>query len=396
MKRRCRAPALILPVLLVILIAAGCGALSKPQGWAAPVVTPPGASVQGVLTSFHAGTLTLTDTVNKKTLWQFPLAAKSGSPTPPKLQGIYSTPAIEGNTVVFGAYNGHVYALKLADGTEIWDYSTGASIVGGVAVSGDTTLPAACAGSGGASGKLALVGNSDGNLYALNLAGAGNLTTKKCWQDHTGDRIWSTPVVDNGTAYVTSLDRKVYAYKLDDGSMLWKNSDSDGAIAASPALSDGRLYTGSFDKHEYAIDASSGKQVWVSPQLSNWVWARAAVAGGRAYTGTLQGTVYALDSGSGQIVWSRELEKNAIRSGPVLAQGVLVVAGRDGRVEGYDPATGNPVWPQPAELHSTTLGNLVLSSDGTTVMTITEGGSGGSRLVGIDPKTGAVTVLATP
>lgn len=397
MKRRYRVPALILPTLLLILLAAGCGALSKPQGWAAPVVTPQGASVPGVLTSFHAGKLTLTNTTTKQAIWQFPLDAKSGAPPPPSLKGIYSTPVISGDTVVFGAYNGHVYALKLADGTEIWDYSTGASIVGGVAVSGDVTLPAACAGSSGGSGKLVVVGNSDGNLYALNFAGdAAAKTTKKCWQHHTGDRIWSTPALDNGVAYVTSLDRKVYAWKLDDGSSVWTNKSSDGAIAASPAIGDGRLYVGSFDKHEYALDEATGNQVWRSPMLQNWVWARADISGGRVYTGTLDGTVYALDSSNGQVVWSRKLGKNAVRSGPIIAQGVLVAANRDGVVEGYDPTTGNPVWPQPATLSSTTLGNLVLSGDGNSVLTVTEGGSGGSRLVSIDPKTGAVTVLATP
>src|SRR6476469_7582550 len=109
-RRRLRSSLPLLVVaLFVLLVGAGCGAIAQPQGWAAPVNTP-----TGVLTTLHKGKLALIDTSAKTTRWEFPPASDKKT----KLQGIYSTPAITDTLVVFGGYNGHLYALNLADGSQ--------------------------------------------------------------------------------------------------------------------------------------------------------------------------------------------------------------------------------------------------------------------------------------
>lgn len=355
-----------LPVLvLVLVLGAGCGAIAQPQGWAAPVITS-----SGILTTLHKGKLALVDPVSKSTKWEFPPPSDKKT----KLQGIYSNPAVTDTQVVFGGYNGHIYALNLADGNQIWDYNTKSSIVGGVAIAGSTVL----------------AGNSDGNLVALDL---GKGTPKPRWNVHTGERIWSTPVVDGDTVYVTSLDRKVYAYRLADGSRVWTDMASNGAIAATPEVANGRLYFGAFDKHLYAVDKTSGAQIWQSPAAANWFWAQALASDSTIYSGSLDGTVYAFSAGDGKISWSKKLG-DSIRGRPALAGGMLVVADRTGRIAGFDPANGDQKWT--TELNSTALGDLVLTADKSAVMLVTEGGKDGSRLVQLDPATGTVTVLATP
>src|SRR5438132_898967 len=109
MKRRMRpALALLLPLAAIVFLAAGCGAISSPQGWAAPVDTG-----SGILTSLHRGKLALSDTSTPggTIKWEFPSASDKNV----KLQGIYGTPVVSGGRVVFGGYNGHLYALTLAD-----------------------------------------------------------------------------------------------------------------------------------------------------------------------------------------------------------------------------------------------------------------------------------------
>jgi outer membrane protein assembly factor BamB len=368
MIRRNRLPALGLPLLLLLLLTS-CGAISSPQGWAAPVATP-----LGILSSVQKGYLTLTSSSTKQPLWTFPNAQQK---TTISLQGVYSTPAVtaDGQTVVVGAYNGHVYGLKLADGSRLWDYNTKASIVGGVAINGN----------------LAYVGNSDGTFVALDITNNGSVV----WSHKVGDRIWSTPLIDNGSVYVTSMDHKLYAWNATDGKQVWVNSDPAGALAGSPTIDSGRIYTGSFDKHVYAIDASSGKEVWQSPKLANWVWTQPLVTGGNVYVGTLDGSVYALDANDGHIVWKKAIDNTPVRSRAALVQGVLVVTDKSGVVEGFDPANGNVEWTQ--QLHSTTLGDLVTQQDSagnSVVITVTEGGTGGSHIVQIDPKSGSVTALS--
>ncbi len=368
----------IAPVALLGLLALGCTSISQPQGWAAPVVTD-----AGYLTSLHRGKLELVDKTTKAITWEFPPASDNSLPLAyrqTKLNGIYSTPAVAGgDTVVLGAYNGKVYALKLADGTPIWKQpvDTGGAIVGNVAIDNG----------------VAYVGNSEGDLLAIKVAD-GSLVWNKPFK--AGDRIWSTPVVDNGVIYVTSMDRHVYALKEDSGTEIWKNSDSGGAITSTPSLDSGRLYFGAFDKHLYALDTQkNGAEVWKSsPSADNWLWGHPLVQNGMVFTGSLAGTVYGVSAQDGTVQWQQKLG-TSIRGRPTIAQGVLVVADRNGRVDGYDPASGAPKWSKPTELGSHSLGDLVAQSDGS-VLVLTDGGTNGTRLVSIDPLTGTATDVAKP
>lgn len=368
-----RSALLLAPALLLVLLGAACGAISQPQGWAAPVSTD-----AGILASLHKGKLELFDKTDHRQLWEFPPSSDKKT----KLKGIYGTPVVAGDKVVFGDYNGKVYALKLADGAPVWQtpFDTQAAIVGGVATDSGAVY----------------VGNSDGKLFALDLE-KGSL---KQWASggvfKADDRIWSTPVVQQGLVYVTSMDRKVYALKAADGTLAWKNTDANGAITSTPALTQDRLFFGAFDKHLYALDiARDGKGIWQSKPANNWFWGHPLVQNGMLYTGSLDGTVYGVNASDGAIQWQQKLG-DSIRGRPALAQGVLVVADRKGRVRGFDPTTGAPQWDKPTELNSNSLGDLVVSDDSNAVWLLTDGGSAGTRLVAIDPKTGVAADVVKP
>ena len=369
MTSRTRNLPIVLPfILLVVLTGAACRGIAGPQGWAAPVDTP-----SGIITSLHKGKLSLTDPTGKEIRWQFPPATDKKT----NLQGVYGTPVVTDKVVVFGGFNGHIYALQLEDGKQLWDVKTSASIIGSPAINGDSVY----------------VGNSDGKLLALNLAN-GN----QRWQFDTGERIWSQPVVDGsaGAVYVTCMNRKVYALALDTGKTLWTDTIAGGAIVSTPDVNGGRLYFGAFDKHVYAVEQQSGNKIWQSAETDNWLWAQPLLSdsGDTVYTGGLGGNVYSFDARTGAMNWSTPAKfTDAIRGRPALAQGVLVVADRKGHVEGLDPANGKSLWS--ADLNSTSLGDLVLSTDKRSVLAVTEGGTGGSRLVQIDPTNGTVTVLST-
>jgi eukaryotic-like serine/threonine-protein kinase len=376
--RRARTPFVLAPFAFVLVVlAAGCGAISSPQGWAAPVLTD-----SGTLVTIHRGKLALIDTSTAAgtTKWEFPSAADKNV----KLQGVYSTPAVSGGTVVFGGYNGHVYGLNLADGKMLWDYNTGSSIVGGVGLDGGT----------------AFIGNSDGQLLGLDVAKGGLMGTFKA-----GERIWSTPAVDSGTVYATSMDRKVYAFRTGDFTSkaakpapIWQSKAVDGAIAAAPAVTGGQVYVGSFDKHLYAFSQANanGAQVWRSPAADNWFWSSAYVSSGTVYVGSLDDFVYAFDTTSGNQKWRYKLS-DSIRAQAVIAQGVLVAADRAGHLAGVDPATGQQKWSvdksKVKELDTHILSDLIPSKDGNSVLVVTEGGNAGSQLLQIDPTNGNVTLL---
>ena len=73
--------------------------------------------------------------------------------------------------------------------------------------------------------------------------------TKK-WDFDTGDDVYSSPAIGaDGTVYVGSCDKKLYAIKA-DGTKKWEFATDAG----SPAIgADGTIYVGSFDNKLYAI-----------------------------------------------------------------------------------------------------------------------------------------------
>ena len=76
-------------------------------------------------------------------------------------------------------------------------------------------------------------------------------------------RCVSSPAIgSDGTVYVGSKDKKLYAINGKSGVKLWEFETGDG-VDSSPAIgSDGTVYVGSSDKKLYAINGKSGVKLW--------------------------------------------------------------------------------------------------------------------------------------
>jgi len=78
------------------------------------------------------------------------------------------------------------------------------------------------------------------------------------WEFETGDGVYSSPAIgSDGTVYVGSADKKLYAINGKSGVKLWEFK-TGGDVYSSPAIgSDGTVYVGSRDKRLYAIKTDS-------------------------------------------------------------------------------------------------------------------------------------------
>jgi hypothetical protein len=83
-----------------------------------------------------------------------------------------------------------MYALDALTGKNMWSHQTMGEVASSPAVSGN----------------LVLVGSYDGNLYAVDRAN-GNLV----WSFLTGDWVVSSPAVFDGVVYFGSYDHSIYA-----------------------------------------------------------------------------------------------------------------------------------------------------------------------------------------
>ena len=80
------------------------------------------------------------------------------------------------------------------------------------------------------------------------------------WEFETGSYVTSSPAIgSDGTVYVGSADRKLYAINGKSGVYLWSfETGEDFEVSSSPAIgSDGTVYVGSVDKKVYAIKTDS-------------------------------------------------------------------------------------------------------------------------------------------
>jgi len=78
------------------------------------------------------------------------------------------------------------------------------------------------------------------------------------WEFETGDQVPSSPAIgSDGTVYVGSNDKKLYAVNGKTGIKLWE-FETIGPVYSSPAIgSDGTIYVGSYDNNLYAIKTDS-------------------------------------------------------------------------------------------------------------------------------------------
>ncbi|MFH0826204.1 MAG: PQQ-binding-like beta-propeller repeat protein [Pseudomonadota bacterium] len=156
--------------------------------------------------------------------WRFPVG------------DVAATPLVFGNTVYFGSWDGHLYAVNLETGEEIWRFKTKGPVHACPALT-DGSL---CFGSG------------DNYLYCVD---SHNGTLR--WRYRTGGPVYSTPTIAYGVVYFGSNDDCLYAVDLESGLLVWKFM-AGGPVYSGPAVSGGIVCFGCDDKNLYALDIAQG------------------------------------------------------------------------------------------------------------------------------------------
>lgn len=136
-------------------------------------------------------------------------------------------------------------------------------------------------------------------------------------------------------------------------------------IEATPLMVDGTLYLSGMAGRVYAFDAATGQQKWgFTPSIDGRAWRAAccdavnrgvAIAGDRLFVAALDGVLYALDRKSGKVLWSADTNLDHDRGytstgAPEVAGGVVLIGNGGaeldvrGYVSAYDLATGKLAW----------------------------------------------------
>ncbi|MBN1303186.1 MAG: PQQ-binding-like beta-propeller repeat protein [Anaerolineales bacterium] len=304
--------------------------------------------------------------------------------------GIYATPVIDSQGVIyFGSTDHTFYALK-ADGSEEWSFKTNGDIAASAVlgrfdpilefspvtfVSGDGYVYQLRTGEAATEEDRLLwryqavsepdpsynhqagIGiNYDGTMYASSANYtyyALNKDGSLRWTYGTGSNNWAVPAVDHdGTLFIGSADTYVHAVDA-AGQTIWKKGTL-GFLAASASIGrDGTIYIGSFDSNLYALDAltgevswkfSTGDQIFGSAALGEDAWGQTTAI----YFASTDGFLYALTP-QGKLMWEFDTA-GTIRSSPVLGRDpdgksdILYFGAGNGKLYALNAADGSLRW----------------------------------------------------
>jgi outer membrane protein assembly factor BamB len=301
----------------------------------APIASTPAVAEGMVFFGTRTGRYLALDARRGTVRWQLATGPDQPLPWGHESGDVYtSSPAYAQGVLVFGAGDGHVYAVTAATGKVRWRAATGGRVRSSPAVDGGTVV----------------VGSADGDVYAFDLA-----TGRRRWRfatqgaslnsgDFGFDRrtVQSSPAVANGTVFIGARDGFLYALDAATGALRWRVDHHVSWVNSSPAVADGVVYDGSSDAHfEQAVEALSGRELWRTPTEVP-VWSSAAVAGTTLCYGDGAGLVHVADRRTGRDLAIFRTGGKVFGS-PVVSGALLFVGGTDGAVYALRLGAGAPV-----------------------------------------------------
>lgn len=227
----------------------------------------------------------------------------------------------------------YFYCLDLATGEVLWKNPLGK---GEGTVSGATV-----------SGERVFVGCMDGKLYCIDRSTGATLWNIRV-DDGEKDGNWyglaSSPIVEDGSVYVTSLtDGTLHALSL-DGAELWTCRTGHPTFAySSPAISEGQVFfagnTGSNALH--CIDTTTHRELWHTT-VPGEIRSTPVIGSDTVYI-TSTSSLLAIDRENGNIRWTKPI--SASWGTPAIAGTSIYLGTRaDSALHCIDTATGEERW----------------------------------------------------
>ncbi len=149
------------------------------------------------------------------------------------------------------------------------------------------------------------------------------------WRMEFGAEITSSPTVDNGRVFVTTLDSRILAFSTEDGSLLWERQ-GPGPVDTSPIVADDRLYIAFRNSRMAALDADTGEVIWESV-ISNPAFSWVNVADGSVYVSCQDGLIQAFDAGTGVKRWEIDTG-DGLFAPPSISEGLVIIPTRGNQV----------------------------------------------------------------
>jgi outer membrane protein assembly factor BamB len=227
-----------------------------------------------------------------------------------------SSPAIDGNEIVYHTMGGWVYVLDRSDGHLKWSWDAGSAIESSpIIVNG-----------------VDYFGDAGGEMYALDLR-----THRLKWRRYLGAKITSSAAISEGRLFVGDYAGHLWALSPATGATRWMRT-VNGKIYGTPAVAHGRVFIPSSTGNSLTAFTTRGHYLW-RDTAGYYVYSSPAVADGVVCWGSYTGWFYGSSAATGRILW-RIPTGGPISGAAVIVDGVAYVGSFSHRIIGVNLHTG--------------------------------------------------------
>ena len=203
---------------------------------------------------------------------------------------IFSTPAVQGKSLVFGCTDGFIYSLNSRNGRTLWKQKAGKSVLGSPVIFKDKVF----------------IGASDGCFRALDLKSG-----KVVWEySQVEGFVECRAYVDDSQVVFGTWANRLYSLDTDNGSLQWvwkcaRTSRMFSPAAVWPVKADGKIFIAVPDRRLYVLDAATGAELKHFDDI-----ARESVGispeGSVVYCKSMWHTITAVDPKTLEVDWQSE------------------------------------------------------------------------------------------
>ena len=277
----------------------------------ATVYSTPGAFRGRVVVGSSDGSIYCLSTKDGKELWR----VRTGAP-------VVSAPAICNGVVYVGGGDSVFRALSLDDGHALWEFPGVGAFV--------ETRPLVY------DGKI-IFGSWDGNLYALDSASgtlAWQWSNGNTWRALAPAACW--PVGVHGRVFIVAPDRYMTALDASTGTQVWRSNAFRVRESIGVSADGSRVYAKTMNDSVLAVSSAANAPdvLWVTNCGFGYDIDPSMIVerDGAIFFGTKNGQVFSLDGLTGSVRWKRTIGCTVVNTPVVIGRDSIVVTDLDGTI----------------------------------------------------------------
>ncbi|MBT8061229.1 MAG: outer membrane protein assembly factor BamB [Gammaproteobacteria bacterium] len=245
---------------------------------------------------------------------------------------VLAPPVAQDGIVVVRSIDGRVFGLNQANGKRIWIYDHSVPLL---TLRGNSR-PLVRAG-------IVFLGYDGGEVVALRLDDGTLVWEQKVVSTEGRSELERLADIDGQLVYVAS-DLLVSSYKnrlaslaADSGRLLWFK---DVSSATGVTIDRINLAVSDRDDHIWLLDRRNGSTIWKMDQLENRGLTRPAFIGNFLVVGDFEGYLHWISIGEGSFAARQKVGKHGFTSAPLIAGNRVYVLDRGGELAAYAAGGG--------------------------------------------------------